>query len=172
MIEDYDGLCALINKTGVCYQCSALQQIADEGHRGANLVQIEVARGIAMNAESLFDARLDIVREADLAMGRTRAVHDLFLAAWHSANNRARRWKRALEMQRLEVEGAERNVLRSDVQGAAEGEFARAAVQRFFGGDAREIGRVVLLGNVRENQVARARIENFRIGKKFADDRV
>jgi len=78
MIGDYDGLCALINKEGMCYQCSALQQIASEGHRGANLVQIEVAPGIAMNAENLFDARLEIVRDADLATGRTRVVHDLF----------------------------------------------------------------------------------------------
>ena len=81
MIEDYDGLCALINKTGMCHQCSGLQQIAGEGHRGASLVQIEVAPGIAMNAENLFDARLAIVRDADLETGRTRAVHDLFYSS-------------------------------------------------------------------------------------------
>jgi len=81
MIEDYDGLCALINKSGVCYQCSALQQIAGEGHRGADLVQIEVAPGVAMNAENLFDARLAIVRDADLETGRTRVVHDLFYSS-------------------------------------------------------------------------------------------
>jgi RNA polymerase sigma-70 factor (ECF subfamily) len=78
MIGDYDGLCALINKTGLCYQCSALQQIASEEHRGADLVQIEVAPGVTMSAESLFDARLEIVSDADLATGRTRVVHDLF----------------------------------------------------------------------------------------------
>jgi RNA polymerase sigma-70 factor, ECF subfamily len=81
MIEDYAGLCALINKTGVCYQCSGLQQIAGEGHRGPSLVQIEVAPGIAMNAENLFDARLEIVRAADLETGRTRVVHDLFYSS-------------------------------------------------------------------------------------------
>jgi hypothetical protein len=81
MIEDYNGLCALINKSGVCYQCSALQQIAGEGHRGADLVQIEVAPGVAMNAENLFDARLEIVRDADLETGRTRVVHDLFYSS-------------------------------------------------------------------------------------------
>jgi len=81
MIEDYDGLCALINKTGLCYQCSALRQIASEGHRGANLVQIEVAPGVAMNAENLFDARLEIVRDANLETGRTRVVHDLFYSS-------------------------------------------------------------------------------------------
>jgi RNA polymerase sigma-70 factor, ECF subfamily len=81
MIEDYDGLCALINKTGLCYQCSGLQEIASEGHRGANLVQIEVAPGVAINAENLFDARLEIVSGADLATGRTRVVHDLFYSS-------------------------------------------------------------------------------------------
>jgi RNA polymerase sigma-70 factor (ECF subfamily) len=81
MIEDYDGLCALINKTGLCYQCSGLQEIASERHRGANLVQIEVAPGVAINAENLFDARLEIVSGADLATGRTRVVHDLFYSS-------------------------------------------------------------------------------------------
>jgi RNA polymerase sigma-70 factor, ECF subfamily len=81
MIGDYDGLCALINKKGLCYQCSGLQEIASEGHRGANLVQIEVAPGVAMNAENLFDARLEIVSGADLATGRTRVVHDLFYSS-------------------------------------------------------------------------------------------
>ncbi|MFZ3217954.1 MAG: RNA polymerase sigma factor [Candidatus Acidiferrales bacterium] len=78
MIEDYEGLCALINKAGVCYQCSGLQQIAGEGHRGADLVQIEVAPGVALNAENLFDARLAIVRGGDLEDGKTRVVHDFF----------------------------------------------------------------------------------------------
>jgi RNA polymerase sigma-70 factor (ECF subfamily) len=81
MIEDYDGLCALINKSGVCYQCSGLQHIAGEGHRGADLVQIEVAPGVAINAENLFDARLAIVRDAELETGRTRVVHDLFYSS-------------------------------------------------------------------------------------------
>ncbi|HXO04782.1 MAG TPA: RNA polymerase sigma factor [Candidatus Sulfotelmatobacter sp.] len=78
MIQDYDGLCALINKSGICYQCRGLQEAAGEGHRGADLVQIQVAPGVAVNYENLFDARLGIVRGADLEDGRTRAMHDLF----------------------------------------------------------------------------------------------
>lgn len=78
MTEDYAGLCALINKEGLCYQCSGLQAMAPEGHHGPELVQIEVAPGVAMNAENLFDARLAIVRDADLEMGRTRVLHDVF----------------------------------------------------------------------------------------------
>ena len=78
MTEDYDGLCALINKTGVCHQCRGLREIAGEGYRGADLVQIELAPGVAVTAENLFDARLGIVRTADLESGRTRSVHDVF----------------------------------------------------------------------------------------------
>jgi RNA polymerase sigma-70 factor (ECF subfamily) len=78
MIQDYAGLCALINKEGLCYQCSALQAMAPAGHHGPELVEIEVAPGVAMNAENLFDARLAIVRDVDLETGRTRVLHDVF----------------------------------------------------------------------------------------------
>jgi RNA polymerase sigma-70 factor (ECF subfamily) len=78
MTHTFDGLCALINKTGVCYQCQGLREIAGEKNRGANLVQIEVAPGIAVNPESLFDARTAIVRNADLESGTTRQMHDRF----------------------------------------------------------------------------------------------
>jgi len=70
----------------------------------------------------------------------------------------------------LEVERAERDALRRDMQGAAESEFVGAATEGFFGADAGEIGCVVLLGNVREDQVARASIEDFGVGEEFADD--
>jgi hypothetical protein len=69
-----------------------------------------------------------------------------------------------VEPQRLEVERSEGDALGSDVQGATKGEFAGAAAESFFGADAGKIGRVVLLGNVRENEVARASIENIGIG--------
>lgn len=81
MTVAYDGLCALINKEGVCHQCSGLREGAGEGHRGADLVQIEVAPGVSITAESLFDARLGIVRDADLEYGRSHTLHDLFFAA-------------------------------------------------------------------------------------------
>ncbi|HEY2109377.1 MAG TPA: RNA polymerase sigma factor [Candidatus Acidoferrales bacterium] len=78
MTQAFDGLCALINKTGVCYQCQGLREIAGEKSRGPNLVQIEVAPGVTVNPESLFDARAAIVRNADLEAGTTRQMHDMF----------------------------------------------------------------------------------------------
>jgi RNA polymerase sigma-70 factor, ECF subfamily len=78
MIDSYAGLCQLINKTGACWQCRGLRELAPEDHRGPDLVQIEVAPGLSVTAENLFEARLKIVREADLEGGKTRALHDLF----------------------------------------------------------------------------------------------
>lgn len=78
MVGDYEGLCALINKTGMCHQCRGLREIAEEGHRGPDMVQIEVAPGVAVNPETLFDERIKIARDADLEGGRTRPMHDMF----------------------------------------------------------------------------------------------
>ena len=80
MISTYEGLCQLINKTGVCWQCHGLREFTPEPHRGQDLVQIEVAPGLSVTQENLFDSRLKIVRESDLAEGSTRAMHDLFYA--------------------------------------------------------------------------------------------
>lgn len=80
MAEAYEGLCRLITKTGPCWQCRGLREVAPKTHRGADLVQIEVKPGVAVSAESLLDARLAIVRTADLEDGRSRALHDDFYA--------------------------------------------------------------------------------------------
>src|SRR5580704_7923547 len=81
MTKSFDGLCTLINKTGLCYQCQGLREVASGQHRDAELVQIEVAPGVAVNPESLFEARVAIVRDADLADGTTRPMHDMFFAS-------------------------------------------------------------------------------------------
>jgi RNA polymerase sigma-70 factor, ECF subfamily len=80
MIGEFEGLCALINKEGVCHQCRGLREFASAtpGHAGADLVQIEVGPGMAVTQENLFDARVIIARQADLEDGRTRAMHDMF----------------------------------------------------------------------------------------------
>jgi RNA polymerase sigma-70 factor (ECF subfamily) len=78
MIASYEGLCQLINKTGVCWQCRGLQEFAGAGHCGQELVQIEVAPGLEVTPDSLFDSRLMIVRETGFPDSRTRPMHDLF----------------------------------------------------------------------------------------------
>src|SRR5580693_1288446 len=72
----------------------------------------------------------------------------------------------------LQLERTERNALRGNMQGAVEGEFGGAAAERFFGGNTRYIGIIVLLGEVREDDVARVPIEYFRICQEFADHRI
>ncbi|MFY9554329.1 MAG: RNA polymerase sigma factor [Blastocatellia bacterium] len=78
MIGSYEGLCQLINKTGVCWQCKGLNEFAGPGHNGRDLVQIEVAPGVEVTADSLFDSRVRIVREAGFPESKTRKMHDLF----------------------------------------------------------------------------------------------
>jgi RNA polymerase sigma-70 factor, ECF subfamily len=85
MIEAYDGMCQLINKTGACWQCRGLRELAPTAGQGPDLVQIEVAPGVRLTPESLFEARLEIVRAADLEEGRSRALHEDFFAAVSSA---------------------------------------------------------------------------------------
>jgi RNA polymerase sigma-70 factor (ECF subfamily) len=78
MISSYEGLCQLINKTGLCYQCRGLREITPEKHRGPDLVQIEVAPGLKVTPENLFDARARIAREPQFGERSMREMHDWF----------------------------------------------------------------------------------------------
>ena len=53
-----------------------------------------------------------------------------------------------------------------------EGGFGGAAIEAFFGGNAGQIRGVVLLGEMREDEIAGAAVENFRVGEEITDDRV
>jgi RNA polymerase sigma-70 factor (ECF subfamily) len=81
MIEAYEGMCELINKTGACWQCRGLRELAPAANQGPPLVRIEVRPGVAVTPESLFEARLEIVRAADLEEGRSRKLHEDFFDA-------------------------------------------------------------------------------------------
>lgn len=78
MTRSFEGLCALISKTGACWQCRNLRQWAPEQNRGQDLVSIQVSPGVEVNAENLLDARIEIARRADLEEGRTRTMHEWF----------------------------------------------------------------------------------------------
>jgi RNA polymerase sigma-70 factor (ECF subfamily) len=81
MIEAYGGMCQLVNKTGACWQCRGLRELAPASNQGSDLVHIEVSPGVAITPESLFEARLEIVRTADLEEGRSRKLHEDFFDA-------------------------------------------------------------------------------------------
>jgi len=59
--------------------------------------------------------------------------------------------------------------LRGDEEFAGEGVFGGAAAQGFFSGDFRDVGIIIFLRDVREDEIARVRIETIGIGEIFAD---
>jgi RNA polymerase sigma-70 factor (ECF subfamily) len=81
MIEAYEGMCQLINKGGACWQCRGLRELAPQANQGPDLVQIEVKPGVTVTPENLFEARLEIVRTAELEEGRSRKLHEDFFEA-------------------------------------------------------------------------------------------
>lgn len=67
MERHFDGLCVLVNKQGVCYQCKGLRDLAPESRQGPEVPALP--RDL--------DPRLDAVRRADLASGASRRLHEL-----------------------------------------------------------------------------------------------
>ena len=63
MIEIFDGRCALINKKGVCHQCSELNGIFNPKQKiHEELAKIEMVRDAdSKNKEHLFDLRMNIL---------------------------------------------------------------------------------------------------------------
>jgi RNA polymerase sigma-70 factor, ECF subfamily len=82
MQEAFDGLCALVSKTGTCYQCKELREIAPEARRGPELPSQAELCG---SPDQRWRRRLAIVREGKLEDGRSRALHDL-LFRWISTH--------------------------------------------------------------------------------------
>ena len=67
MISIFDGRCALINKEGVCHQCSELNGIFNPKQKTQEeIMKIEMAREAEKgNKEQLFDLRMSILKEID-----------------------------------------------------------------------------------------------------------
>lgn len=68
MEKSFEGLCSLVNKRGVCYQCSGLRDAIPDASR----------QGEAAPESLSFEHRLRIVRECDVDAGRSQELHDLF----------------------------------------------------------------------------------------------
>lgn len=78
MQESFEGMCQLVSKTGACWQCRGLRELAPPSNQGEELVQIELGPGLTMTADNLLDSRIDIARRADLEHGASAALHDDF----------------------------------------------------------------------------------------------
>jgi len=62
--------------------------------------------------------------------------------------------------------------LRREQEFAAEGALGGALFERLFRGEPHDFRMIIFLGNVREDEVARAGVKSFRIGKIFADGQI
>ena len=67
MIEVFDHRCSLINKEGVCYQCTELNGIFNPKQEAAEeLAKIKLVRDADdKSKEELFDLRMKILEELD-----------------------------------------------------------------------------------------------------------
>ena len=67
MIEVFDHRCSLINKQGICHQCTELNGIFNPKQKAQEeLAKIEMARDAAdKSKEALFDLRMKILQELD-----------------------------------------------------------------------------------------------------------
>lgn len=63
----FESLCSLVNKGGVCYQCKGLREATPAERQGGPIPPVQT-----------LDARLDVVRGADIDSGASQALHDLF----------------------------------------------------------------------------------------------
>jgi RNA polymerase sigma-70 factor (ECF subfamily) len=77
----FEGLCALVSKTGTCYQCSELRDLTPEERRGPEVPSLG-------GPDERWHRRLTLAKEADLEEGRSRALHDL-LFKWIDTHGRA-----------------------------------------------------------------------------------
>lgn len=82
MKETYDGLCALVNKQGVCHQCSGLRNATPEAQRGPEVESFrpedaELAEGEQVTPdEARFRVRLRVVREHSFTGGVSDSLHE------------------------------------------------------------------------------------------------
>lgn len=67
MQSRYEGLCSLVGKGGVCYQCKGLREATPAGRRGGAIPSVVDLH-----------ARLAVVRGADIDTGASQTLHDLF----------------------------------------------------------------------------------------------
>jgi len=81
MDHAFEGLCALVNKAGTCYQCKELRELTPPQRRGPEVPSLGAH-------EERWRRRLAIVKDADVAGGRSRALHEL-LFKWIADHGRA-----------------------------------------------------------------------------------
>lgn len=81
MMDIFDHRCALINKNGVCHQCSELNGwFNPKQNRQEALNQLDLVRGSAKyDRETLFTLRTTLVKAIDPMRGRGAALQDVLM---------------------------------------------------------------------------------------------
>jgi RNA polymerase sigma-70 factor (ECF subfamily) len=74
MEKTFEGLCALVNKQGICHQCAGFRNVAGEGRKGPPVEPIGAPES---SADERFRRRLAIVRASPFADGVSKKLHDL-----------------------------------------------------------------------------------------------
>src|SRR5262249_53342579 len=74
MQNTFEGLCALVNKQGICHQCAGFRNVAGEGRKGP---PVELLGAPADGPDERFRRRLQIVRASPFADGKSKKLHDL-----------------------------------------------------------------------------------------------
>jgi RNA polymerase sigma factor (sigma-70 family) len=74
MQAGFDGLCGLVSKQGVCYQCAGLREAALPTQRGP---EVPALGDQDAPAEQTYQRRLEVVRQAEVHAGTTQPFHDL-----------------------------------------------------------------------------------------------
>jgi RNA polymerase sigma-70 factor (ECF subfamily) len=72
MRRTFEGLCALVNKDGVCWQCSSFRRVTTEGKRGPSLPVLR---------DDPWEGRLEIVRGTHFKDGVASILHDVMFKA-------------------------------------------------------------------------------------------
>jgi len=88
MQKSFDGLCGIVNKDGVCHQCSGLRDAAPEAGRGPTVPELG---GRDAPAEAQYKLRLNVVRDADVDGGATQGFHDMVWRALSVVEQQAAR---------------------------------------------------------------------------------
>jgi len=84
MERSFDGLCSLVNKRGVCYQCSGLREAVPASSR----------QGEPAPQALSFDKRLQVVRAVNVDAGCSQRLHDVF-------------WRRVAAQERIGIASTE-----------------------------------------------------------------
>lgn len=95
MIKTFEGLCALVNKQGVCYQCSGFRNSTPRDRRGPEVQPIVAEHAERRTGEQLTDeqaryrVRLRVVQDTPFAGGVSDLLHTLIFNRIRDIERRA-----------------------------------------------------------------------------------